>query len=558
MRHALAAFLLVFGSDRLLATSEQVPLDPKLHFVEMVTGLDYPTTMTFVGPDDILLLQKNDGRVLRVLGGVLQPGQVLDVNVKNFSEQGLLGIARDPEFVINHYIYLLYTQSSTGADDSSSNGVNQGLGQRVYRYTWNGSALVNPLLILQLPPTIFGPHAGGIIAFGPDDKLYVYVGDGANQGQLQNVPNGPPPSDQGVIMRLNVDGSAPPDNPFYNLQNPLAPMNRYFAYGIRNGFGMAFDPVSGYLWESENGDTTYDEVNRIVRGMNGGHSAISGPDARDPQGVADLWSVPGSTYRDPEFSWLFPAAPTTVAFIDSPKMGCSRTHDLLVGAYGCRLIYGFDLNAARTSLVFSDPALADRVADNPDNRCEQEQSQITFAWGPQWNSDSTTDIKNGPDGLLYLLSYGHGTLRRLEPVPGALNDADQDQVDAACDCKPNDASAYALPVEVLRLRTKRTGGTLTLSWDTQNHSAGAGTTYALVSGYLADLRENAGFADACTLKAAAQAPPVVDTRPLAAGQGWFYLVRAQNSCGSGTFGSGSPVPDPRDALDATLPPACSP
>jgi hypothetical protein len=108
--------------------------DPGLQVKEVVAGLSVPTTMAFIGPDDILVLQKGDGRVRRVLGGVLQPGQVLDVAVDDASERGLLGIAVHPEFPAKPFVYLYYTESSTGSDTSGSPPP---LGNRVYRFTWD-------------------------------------------------------------------------------------------------------------------------------------------------------------------------------------------------------------------------------------------------------------------------------------------------------------------------------------------------------------------------------------------------------------------------------------
>ena len=153
-------------SAALAGASDQHPVDPALQFETLVTGLIEPTSMAFIGNSDLLILQKADGRVLRVVNGQLA-GTALDVAVEFNSEQGLLGIAVDPAFLANGYVYLLYTESATGADTDVQ--ADQ-LGTRIYRYRWNGSALVEPRLLLQLPMTP-GPHVGGVMAFGPDDKL---------------------------------------------------------------------------------------------------------------------------------------------------------------------------------------------------------------------------------------------------------------------------------------------------------------------------------------------------------------------------------------------------
>ena len=161
-----------------LGISKAQLTDPRLELQLVVSGLTLPTSLVFVGPDDFLVSQKNDGRVRRVTGGTLQGGEVLDLNVNFRNEQGLLSMVRDPDFAHNGYIYLYYTESSTGAD---SNADTTQLGNRVYRYSWSAGALVQPELILDLPAdTPFagitpGPHNGGAMAFGPDDELYSFL-----------------------------------------------------------------------------------------------------------------------------------------------------------------------------------------------------------------------------------------------------------------------------------------------------------------------------------------------------------------------------------------------
>ena len=111
-----------------------------------------------------------------------------------------------------------------------------------------------------------------MIAFGPDGKLYIAIGDLNRNGQLQNNATGAP-DDSSVILRLNDDGTVPSDNPFFDQGGELA---KYFAYGIRNSFGMAFDPVTGKLWDTENGPNSYDEVNLVEAGFNSGWRELWG------------------------------------------------------------------------------------------------------------------------------------------------------------------------------------------------------------------------------------------------------------------------------------------
>jgi len=524
--------------------------DPQLRVELVASGLSLPTSMAFVGDQDILVLQKENGQVRRILNGVLQAAPVLDVAVHFSSERGLLGIARDPDFINNRRVYIYYTQSSTGSDTGMSNSTP--LGNRVYRTTWNGSLLVDPLLVLDLPVTPGANHDGGVIGFGPDDTLYAVIGDLNRNGKLQNFPSGPDPDDTGVILRVSPLGAPLPDNPFYDPLNPLPAMNRYFAYGVRNSFGLAFDPLSGDLWDTENGPTVFDEVNRVVPGFNSGWEQIMGPDSRDPQGESDLWVAPGSTYRDPEFSWAMPVAPAALGFVASPVIGCGHVGRLLVGDNNCGQIYSFSLNESRDSLVLTSMALSDRVADNSAARCSAEMTEILF--GQQFGA--VTDLENGPDGKMYVVSISNGAVYRIGTRPGAIEDADADNVDAACDCAPSDNGAWAAPAEVPRLRSAP-GAAPTLGWDSQSGTAGPGTTYTLVTGGLAELNAGRGFASACTLRDGLATPAFIDPgADPAPGQGVFYLAGAANGCGRGTFGDSSISPDPRDALDAAPPPPC--
>ena len=541
------AFLLCFA----LPAQAQTVLDPAVQVEVVVTGLSQPTTMAFIGNGDFLVLQKADGRVRRVIGNVLQAGAVLDVAVDSNSERGLLGIALDPDFPVNGRVFLYYTESSTGSD---TNGSPAPLGNRVYSYTWNGSALVNPQLVLSLP-VLSGPnHNGGVLTFGKDGALYVVIGDLNHSGKLQNFPTGNDPDDTGVIFRVDTNGAPLSDNPFFNPANPSTPMGRYYAYGIRNSFGLTIDPVTGNLWESENGPNVYDEINRIIPGMNGGWTQIMGPDSRDPQGQADLWVAPGSTYSDPEFSWSIPVAPTALTFPTSPIAGCRQFRNLIVGDNNCGQLYRFVPNAARDALSFTSMELQDLVADNNSNVCADEMSEIILGNG----FGVVTDLEPGPDGWIYAVSLFSGVIYRIGPKPGAFADGDGDSVADACDCAVSDPGSYSAPVEVPRLRAAASIPA-TLSWDSQSGNAGPGTVYSVVTGDLLALRADHGFASACTLRRGLPATSLVDSRPdPPAGSAYYYLARAENTCGNGTFGNGSGSPDPRDPLDAALPPDCPP
>jgi aldose sugar dehydrogenase len=374
-------------------SSAQSLNDPSLEVSEVASGLSQPTAMAFIGPGDILILQKGDGRVRRVVNGVLQPGEVLDVAVDNASERGLLGVAIHPNFPSTPFIYLYFTQSSTANDTSGSP-----LANRIFRYTWNGSALVNPILILDLPVTPGPNHDGGAMTFGPDGKLYAVIGDLNRDGQLQNFSAGPAPDNTGVIFRVNDDGSAPNDNPFFVLGGNLA---KYYAYGVRNSFGLAFDPITGELWNTENGPNSYDEINLVLPGFNSGWEQIMGPGSRDPQGLGNLVFFPGSHYADPKFSWLNPVGPTALVFLNSARLGVGYQNHLFVGDINNGNLYSFRVNVTRNGFDFANPGLSDLVADNS---AEFQEVLLGTGFG------GITDLKVGPDGLLYVLSFGLGKI----------------------------------------------------------------------------------------------------------------------------------------------------
>lgn len=538
------------GSLSFSMVGAQVVVDPALRVDVVVDGLSVPTSIAFLALDDFLVLQKNDGRVLRVAPHLPQPTVVLDVAVATASERGLLGIALSPDFRNDQGLYLYFTESATGDDDPDFFATPAG--NRVYRYRWDGTALVDPVLILDLPATPGPNHDGGVILFGPDDALYVVIGDLNRDGKLQNFPDGADPDDTGVIFRVDPAGRPLEDNPFFDPSDPVDPMGRYYAYGVRNSFGLTIDPLSGTLWETENGPSSYDEVNRVIPGFNGGWRSIMGPDERDPQGIGDLWMAPGAIYRDPEFSWETPVAPTGLAFAASPVLGCSLRHDLLVGDNNCGQLYRFGLSPGRDALHFTSAELSDRVADNQGSTCSREMGEILFGNG--WGV--ITDIENGPDGRLYVVSLSQGAVYGIGPDPGSFPDADGDGVDDGCDCDSQDAGAFAPPPEIPRLRVSDGGATL-FGWDAQSASAGPGTTYMLAGGDAASLSPDGGFLSACALRDGLTEPgtsdPLPDPLP---GMVRYYIVRAGNGCSNGTYGNGSTLPDPRDALDAAQLPAC--
>ena len=241
------------------------------------------TTMTFVG-DDILILQKNDGIVRLIQDGVLQDKPVLDVNVDSIGEKGMLGITS-----VGSSVYLYFTEANEDGGQS--------LGNRIYKYEWNGDSLINPILLKELPSNV--SHNGGAMVTGLDNKVYAVIGDTLRYGLLQNKPlewlndTDADLKDNGVILQLETE-------------------NPYFAMGIRNSFGLAVDPVTGNLWATENGDEDFDEINLVQEKFNSGWIVIMGPATESE--VAALPGYEDYVYDDPEFSWEKPVAPTGLDF----------------------------------------------------------------------------------------------------------------------------------------------------------------------------------------------------------------------------------------------------
>ena len=462
------------GATTLIQAAATLPtmLDDNLTVNTVIAGLDQPTSLAFIGPNDFLVLEKATGKVQRIVNGALQ-STPLDLAVNNASERGLLGIALHPNFSQNGFVYLYWTESSTGVDTANIDQVPL-LGNRVDRYVWNGSTLTLDRNLIKLrslqqdagQPSR-GNHNGGVVRFGPDGKLYIIFGDNGRRGFLQNLKSGgPAPDDQfggpepdnahmtGVILRLNDDGSTPGDNPFFNAATNLtgeaaANIKRVFAYGVRNSFGMDFDPLSGVLWTQENGDDAFDEINRVTPGFNGGWIQVMGPVSRVDQfksiettygagnlqqlrwppsntaataqeALSRMYMLPGAQYIDPEFSWKYALAPSPIGFVRGRGLGPQFEGDLFVGASRTTLLNGFlfrfKLTADRQHFSFNDPRLADRVADNVDkfDLTESESLLIGKDFG------ITTDVQTGPNGNLFVVSLSNGAVYEIKSKPSLL------------------------------------------------------------------------------------------------------------------------------------------
>jgi glucose/arabinose dehydrogenase len=433
--------------------------------------LESPTSMAFLGPNDILVLEKNAGAVQRIVNGHMLPKPVLKVPTASKVERGMLGIAISRHSAANSttntsnaaaaafpfipsnaeegngrgesttittttnkntttYVFLYYTQSGGGknGDDHPKGGVKpiQPLGNRLYRYEFDerNSKLINPKLLLDLPATTYKvnetDHNGGRISIGPDNNVYVIIGDvGAHLGKAENVQNGigldrgKGLDGTGGILRISQDGQ-PVEPPL--LGNNTYPANIYYAYGIRNGFGIDFDPVTKKLWDTENGPDYGDEINLVNPGFNSGWRQVQGMwlrEAGDTQGPVapihpnNLVDFGGrGIYHPPQFTWEHTIGPTALKFLNSSKLGKQYENDMFVADVIFGNIYHFKLNQKRDGLLLSGP-LADKIADNAD-----ETFIPWFASG----FGAITDLQIGPDGYLYVLSHTGGAIYRIVPA----------------------------------------------------------------------------------------------------------------------------------------------
>jgi glucose/arabinose dehydrogenase len=356
---------LLFGI--LPAFGEPQIFDDKFTVEEFVSDIpNSPTTMAFVG-NDILVLQKTDGQVRLIHDRVLQNGSALDVAVNSDGERGMLGIT-----TLGNTVYLYFTESYNDGGKAISN--------RIYKYDWNGTNLVNPILLKTLPSDNFY-HNGGVMT-NFDNKVYAVIGDNGNYGKLQNNPD-IGKNDTSVILRVDPKGP-------------------YYAIGIRNSFGITFDPQTGNLWDTENGDNDFDEINLVPENFDSGWIAVMGP--ANQSAIDALPKYGNYVYSDPEFSWQKPVAPTGISFSSSNIMG--QKDRVFVGDCNNGNVYRFKLNQDRTGFVFKAPYLADNVLNTG-----EPMDEILFGSG----FGCITDIEEGPDGLLYIVSLSEGKIFRILP-----------------------------------------------------------------------------------------------------------------------------------------------
>jgi aldose sugar dehydrogenase len=404
--------------------------DPNLVVQQVYQGLKSPTAMAFIASNDILVLEKDEGTVQRIVNGKILQEPLLQVVVDSKDERGMLGIAIATKDAATNIetearkspinVFLFFTEAKVGDFP---------MGNRVYKYELvdDNTKLANPKLLLNLPALPDDSHVGGVVAIGPDNNIYTAVGDQRPTAfnrldhpqyhtKAQNYVNGIEPDGRSGILRITQDGEIVGGK---GILGDSQPLNKYYAYGIKNSFGLDFDPITDNLWDTENGPSFGDEINLVEAGFNSGWANIQGYWTLDDEwNKGEEVTIPLNAedynledfggkgqYSSPEFTW--DVAPTALKFLNSDKLGKEYENDMFVGDIKNGNLYHFELDKQRTGLLLDGP-LADKVASN------EEINQAIFAQG----FGGITDIEVGPDGYLYILTFGEedGTIYKIVPT----------------------------------------------------------------------------------------------------------------------------------------------
>ena len=392
MKFVLVLLLLIFsitflqaqvqGSHTSTESSQPIIFDEDYTIEKFVTGLQYPTAMDF-SENGIFVLEKNSGKIFHInLNQDKNIKLALDLPVTSFSESGLLGIA----VAEKKYVYLFFSQA-----EYDKWGLDENIRDVVYRYTWNGNELVNPILIKSFDG-YHTRHHGGVMTADKANNVYVFKGDGDSKSIYQNYPDSN--NFESGIFKIDSNNSV-----------------ELYAMGVRNSFGLAIDPITQNLWETENGEGTYDEINMIYEKFNGGWALNIGPSYRSDSEISNnLDRINDSefqdySYSDPKFSWYDTVGPTAIAFPNF--ISFEKYKDwLFVGSTNFGEIYKFQLDVERDDFIFYDTNLSkDLVLDLKDS-----SNEIIFATIP----GIITDIKFNDDGM-YVVHYSDGIIYRIYP-----------------------------------------------------------------------------------------------------------------------------------------------
>jgi aldose sugar dehydrogenase len=357
----------------------------RIRVTTVATGLFHPWSMAFIDARTILVAEKN-GKLRIVRDGVLQPESLW--TAPGTGSDTLHTVAVHPQFAQNNLVYVSYPKQGE-----------RGSSLAIARGRLKGASLENVEEIFVADAWETGGNLAGRILFGPDAALYVTVGDrdriccnGTDDNSLrlkaQDLGN-----HIGKTLRLRDDGTVPPDNPFVGRAGAKPEI---FTYGHRNGYGLAFHPQTGELWQAEIGPMGGDEVNILVSGHNYGWPLVS--TGRNYTGtlVSDQpWARPGMD--NPRIHWVPSISPSSIMFYTGDKFP-NWKNNLFVGALTSRQL---------VRVAFSQPSQAER----------REGVLIPMDVRPR-------DVQQSPDGFIYVATEqaaggntADGMVLRIEPQP---------------------------------------------------------------------------------------------------------------------------------------------
>lgn len=352
--------LLLIAACVLWSTSLHAATLPANFTETQIPGLSSPTAMA-IAPDGRIFVCQQTGALRVIKNGVLLPAPFMTLTVDPAGERGLLGIAFDPNFATNNFLYVYYTVPIEPRHN------------RVSRFTANGDVVVpgSETIILELNPlTLASNHNGGALHFGPDGKLYIATGENATTSNSQTLANM-----LGKILRINSDGSIPADNPFFNQASGN---NRsIWALGLRNPFTFAFQPGTGRMFINDVGQSAWEEINDGIAGSNYGWPNTEGP-------------MSNPAFRSPLFAYNHSISATTGCaitggtFYNPPTVNFPSS---FVGKY-------FFADLCSGWIRVFDPA-------------------TSTASGFATSISQPVDLKVGADGSLYYLSIGSGSVFRV-------------------------------------------------------------------------------------------------------------------------------------------------
>lgn len=458
-RSPLAAGAILLASGAVTALGQPTMIDPRLRAEVVAAGLGEGqlvccTGICFVAPRVALVVSRADGRVRRLdlsAGQVAVPGAtVLDLPIvtatltDDQSEYGVQGLSLHPGFSSNGWVYVKYDRSRLPDADipqAAFDNFADPAENVIERYVWNplagpggtsepASGLLEFDQRLVSVPLNTRYHHGGPIAFGPATggtiRMFTGYGDLRNDGYLaKNVPAGLVDL-PGTIASFTDGGLPAPGNPFGPGSGSPPGTEAWFAYGSRNSFGLAVDPITGDLWQTDNGEFLYDEVNRVPPGANLGWSRIMGPigHPRQTGSIAGLAALPGSQYQDPSFAWFQTQGVTSIHFLAGSALGPAWDDGVIVANYNTGYVWLFRLDGERRGFVLNNPGLRDRVDDRVSflaNPIGTEAAELL--WGRNFNPPfrGVVSMTRGVDGLPYLLTAAGQLIRIGRTCPADWN-----------------------------------------------------------------------------------------------------------------------------------------